>query len=37
MLDKDVAAFKDNCKAASGSARDGNKGARYGILTRNCQ
>jgi hypothetical protein len=37
MLDKDVAAFKDNCKAASGSARDGNKGATYETLTRDCR
>jgi hypothetical protein len=37
ILSKDVAAFKDNCKAAGGAASDHNVDPSYGILVDGCE
>lgn len=37
ILDKDAAAFKENCKAASGTVRENNRGLSYGVLASDCE
>jgi hypothetical protein len=37
ILSKDVAAFKENCKAAGGAASDHNVDLSYGILVDGCE
>lgn len=37
MLSKDVADFKDNCKAAGGAVKEHNKDLTYDVLTDDCK